>query len=169
MEKEFKVSVTTHFDCSLERAFKTPFLSDVTKVHTGYGLMPRVTGCTDDADWGRPGSTKKIFVGPSLTHKGGFASIDKVLERVENQYWRIEVSDFQSWMLGFDRFIGEWTTTPVAPGRIKVNYTYWLRSRSPLFFPFNGLFARLFWKKYMQHVLENIRAMIANEEPYLHD
>ncbi|NOT73576.1 MAG: hypothetical protein HOP08_01520 [Cyclobacteriaceae bacterium] len=90
-----KVTVTTIFHCSLERAFKTPILCDVSKVHTGYGPMPKVTHCTDDENWGKPGYSKKVFVAKSLSQKGGWASNDKVLERIENQYWKIEVSNFQ--------------------------------------------------------------------------
>ena len=81
-----KVNISTIFNCSLERAFKTPMLCDVTKVHTGYGLMPRVTHTTDDKDWGQIGSSKKVFVAKSMTHKGGFGSVDNVVERIENKY-----------------------------------------------------------------------------------
>src|SRR5690606_19383964 len=105
-----KITVQTIYHCSLERAFKTPMLCDVSKVHTGYGIMPKVTHCTDDESWGQPGSTKKVFVASSPTQKGGFASTDKVIERIENEYWKIEVSEFQSWMLGFSKFVGEWET-----------------------------------------------------------
>ncbi|MBK8700763.1 MAG: hypothetical protein IPN29_14970 [Saprospiraceae bacterium] len=94
------VTLTTIFNCSLERAFKTPMLCNVSKVHTGYGIMPKVTHCTEDENWGRPGYGKKVFVAKSPTFGGGEASTDKVLERMENQYWKIEVSDFKSWMLG---------------------------------------------------------------------
>jgi hypothetical protein len=65
------VSITTVYTCSLERAFKTPILCDVSKIHTGYGIMPKVTHCTDDEHWGKPGNSKKIFVAPSLLQKGG--------------------------------------------------------------------------------------------------
>ena len=87
--------VTTIFNCSLERAFKTPILCDVSKIHTGYGLMPKITHCTDDENWGKPGFTKKVFVAKSLIQKGGFASIDKIIKRKENEYWKLEVIDFQ--------------------------------------------------------------------------
>ena len=96
-----RIKVTTIYNCSLERAFKTPILCDVSKVHTGYGIMPKVTHCTDDEHWGQPGFTKKVFVAKSLIQKGGFASIDKIIERKENEYWKLEVSGFQSAMLGF--------------------------------------------------------------------
>ena len=92
--------VTTIFNCSLERAFKTPILCDVSKVHTGYGIMPKVTHCTDDNNWGKAGFTKKVFVAKSLTKNGGLASVDNFIERKENEYWKLEVSDFQSAMLG---------------------------------------------------------------------
>ena len=107
---ETKVKITTTFNCSLERAFKTPMLCDVTKVHTGYGMMPRVTHCTEDENWEKIGSSKKVFVEKSLTHKGGFGSVDNVIERIEDKYWKIEINQFQPWMLGFYKFASKITT-----------------------------------------------------------
>jgi hypothetical protein len=121
-----KVKITATFDCSLERAFKTPMLCEVTKVHTGYGLMPRVTHCTADENWGQTGSSKKVYVAKSLTHKGGFGSVDHVVERIENRYWKIEINNFQAWMLGFYKFVGEWQTTEIKKDKILVGYTYTL-------------------------------------------
>ncbi|MFN8256053.1 MAG: hypothetical protein U0W24_10220 [Bacteroidales bacterium] len=165
---KFKVSVTEIFECSIERAFKTPMLCDVTKVHTGFGLMPKITHTSDDQNWGQPGSSKKVYAAKSLTHKGGFASTDWVLERIENQYWKIRVDNFQAWMLGFFKFEGEWKTKELEPNKILVDYTYYLYSGSLLLYPFNWLFANIFWKKYMKKVLENIKKMIQNNEPYLY-
>lgn len=161
--------VTTVFNCSLERAFKTPMLCDISKVHTGYGIMPKITHCTDDQNWGKPGFSKKVFAGKSLTQNGGFASVDTVLERVENKYWKIEVSDFQTWILGFSKFTGEWQTTEIEPNKIFIEYTYTLHVESSILFPLNWLFARTFWKTYMKRVLENIRKMAFNKEPYLYE
>jgi len=144
-------------------------LCDVSKVHTGYGIMPKVSHCTDDEHWGKPGSTKKVFVVKSLTQNGGFASLDKVIERVENKYWKIEVSDFQSWMLGFYKFVGEWKTTELEANKIQIDYTYTLHSNSLLLFPLNWIFTKTFWKTYMKRVLENVRVMAQNDEPYLYD
>lgn len=162
------VTVSTIYTCSLERAFKTPMLCDITKVHTGYGVMPKVTHCTDDDQWGKPGSSKKVYVAKSLTQKGGFASVDKVIERKENDYWKIEVSDFQAWMLGFYKFVGEWKTTELAPDSIQIDYTYTMHSKG-LLYPLNWLFTKLFWRTYMKRVLENIRKMAENKEPYLYE
>lgn len=163
------VSISTVFECSLERAFRTPMLCDVSKVHTGFGLMPKVTHSTDDVNWGKPGFAKKIHAAPSLTQKGGFASTDEVIERVENSYWKIEVSNFQSWMLGFYKFVGEWKTTELGPNKILVDYTYSLHSNIALLYPLNWLFTHTFWKIYMKRVLENVRALAYNVEPYLFD
>ena len=164
----FKVSIKTTYNCSLERAFKTPMLCDVSKVHMGYGFMPKVTHCTEDDSWGKPGGNKKVFAAKSLGFKGGEASMDRVLERIENQYWKIEVSNFKSWMLGFYKFEGEWKTTPLSEAEILVEYTYTLFADQVFLYPFNWLFAQLFWRTYMKRVLENVRKMIDNNEPYLY-
>jgi hypothetical protein len=162
------VTVKTIYTCSLERAFKTPMLCDISKVHTGFGVMPRVTDCTEDINWGQPGSSKRVFVAPSLTFKGGESSTDRVLERIENKYWKIEVAEFKSWMLGFSKFVGEWHTEDLGQNRIQITYTYTLHSDILLLYPLNWLFTKTFWRIYMKRVLENIRTMIRNEEPYLY-
>ncbi len=144
-------------------------LCDVTKVHTGYGVMPKVTHTADDEDWGKVGSSKKVFAAKSLTQKGGFASMDRVLERQENNYWKIQVDDFQSWMLGFYKFVGEWKTTELAERKILVEYSYTLHAKIPVLYPLNWLFTKTFWRIYMKRVLENIRIMAYNEEPYQYD
>lgn len=164
----FSASVTTGYQCSLERAFKCPMLCDIAKVHTGYIVMPKVTHCTEDENWGVPGHVKKVFAAKSLTFKGGWVSTDQVLERVENDYWVIEVGNFQSWMLGFYKFVGTWKTTEIAPNRIQIDYTYDLYSKNLLLYPFNWLFVKLFWKKYMRRVLENIRVLAEGDEPILY-
>ena len=161
-----RVSITTLFRCSLERAFKTPMLCDISKVNTGFGPMPRVTHCTDDAQWGQVGATKRVFSARSWSFAGGEASSDRVIERVENDHWVIEVSDFKTWMLGFTRFVGEWRTTELAPNEIRVDYTYTLHAAAPWLVPFQWLFAKVFWRVYMGRVLENVRAMAYANEPY---
>lgn len=143
-------------------------LCDVAKVHTGFVVMPRVTHCTGDENWGQPGSNKKVYAAPSLTQKGGFVSVDHVLERIENKYWKIQVDEFQSWMLGFYKFTGEWQTNPIEPNKTLVEYTYTLHANNVLLYPFNWLFAKTFWRIYMKQVLENIRQMAYNKEPYLY-
>ena len=164
----FSISLTTIFACSLERAFKTPMLCDVTKIHTGYGLMPKIIAVTEDAGWGQPGSSKKVIAAKSPAFQGGVASTDHVLERIENAHWKIEVRDFTAWMLGFYAFTGTWDTKEIAPGKVEVNYSYVLHARQPLFYPLAWMFAHLFWKKYMRRVIENVRQLAYSEEPYMY-
>ena len=140
-----KVKLSTIYNCSLERAFKTPLLCDVSKIHTGFGLMPIITHATNDENWGQIGSTKKVYAAKSLWQKGGFVSMDKINERVENEYWNFQVDNFQSWMLGFYKFVGEWKTTEIEQDIILVEYTYTLHPSNLLFYPLNWLFANIFW------------------------
>jgi hypothetical protein len=163
------LKVTTIYNCTLERAFKTPMLCDVSKVHTGFGFTPKVTHTTNDENWGKVGSSKKIFTEKSLTQKGGFTSVDSVLERKENQYWKIQVDAFQSWSMGFYKFVGEWKTTELYQHKILIEYTYTMHSNILVLYPLNWLFTKTFWKIYMKRVLENIRKMAVQKEPYLYD
>lgn len=163
------VSIKAFYECSLERAFKTPILADISKIHTGFLFVPKVTHCTDDECWGKPGFSKNIIAAKSLIQKGGWFSTDTVIERIENSYWKIEVANFQSWMLGFTKFIGEWRTTETAPDKIQIDYTYSLYADNFLLYPFNWLFTKIFWRIYMRRVVENIRKMIENKEPYLYE
>lgn len=164
----FTVSIQDKFNCDLERAFKTPMLCDVTKVHTGYGLMPKIISVSDDQNWGQPGSSKKVFAAASLTQKGGYVSKDNVIDRKENDYWVIEVNDFQSWMLGFYKFQGTWKTEEISQNNILITYTYSLFSNAPLLYPFNWLFTQLFWKRYMKRAMKNVKEMAYSKEPYLY-
>ncbi len=166
---ETKIKVTTIYKCSLERAFKTPLLCDVSKIHTGFGFMPKVTHCTNDENWGKVGSSKKVYAAKSLTQKGGFISSDSIKERIENKYWKFEVSDFQSWMLGFTKFVGEWQTTEIEKNTIKIDYTYTLHSAIIILYPFNWLFGKIFWKVYMTRVLNIVKQLAYDKEPYKYD
>lgn len=165
----FSITRETIYNCSLERAFKSPMLCDVSKVHTGKGIMPAVTHTTDDAKWGQPGSSKRVFSSKSISFKGGESAIDRVIERVENDYWIIEVSEFKTWMLGFYKFVGTWKVKEIEINKIHITYTYDLYSKAPLLYLFNWLFVKLFWGKYMVQVLENIRVMAEGNEPFLYD
>lgn len=162
----FQVTVTSIYNCSLERAFKTPLLCNVSKVHTGFLFMPKVTHVSDDKNWGQPGSSKKIYAAKSLTQKGGFVSMDTVIERNENQYWKFQVHHFQSWMLGFYKFVGEWNTKELQAETVLITYTYTLYANQFLLYPLNWLFANTFWKIYMKRVLNNVHEMARNDEPY---
>ncbi len=161
-----QVTVKTIYHCSLERAFKTPMLCDVSKVHTGFLVMPKVTHCTEDEDWGKPGSKKKVWAAKSLMAKAGEISSDSVIERIENKYWKIEVGDFKAPMLGFTKFVGEWSTTELAPNQIQIIYTYTHHSKYVLLYPINWLFTKIFFRIYMKRVLRNIWKMIESNEPY---
>ncbi len=166
---DFKIHTTTIYNCSLERAFKAPILCDVTKVHTGYGLMPAVTKTTNDENWGKVGSIKNIYAAKSLTFKGGEVSTDQIIERIENKYWKVEVGNFKSWMLNIWKFTFEWTTNEIEPNKIKINYDYTIHGKGVLLIPFQWLFANVFYKRYMKQVLENVRKMAEGNEPFLYE
>ena len=162
-----EIKVSTIYKCSLERAFKVPMLCDISKIHTGFGMIPKVTHTLADQNWGKSGSSKKVYMAKSLFQKAGFSSVDHVIERIENHYWMIQVDDFQSWTLGFYKFVGTWKTIPIEENKIQVEYTYFLHSKNMILYPLQWIFGKTLWKVYMKRVLENIRILIHCAEPYL--
>jgi hypothetical protein len=163
---EFKTSIKSTFNCPIERAFKTPMLCDISKIHTGFILSPKVEYTTEDGKWGQIGSTKKVHVAKCLTQSGGFLFIDKVLERKENNYWKIEVSEFQQWIFGFYKFVGEWETTRISKEETKVVYRYTMFANNPILYPLNYAFVNLFWRFYMKRVVSNVKKLAYSHEPY---
>jgi len=161
--------IKTIFNTTLERAFKSPMLCDVTKVHTGYSVTPRVTHWTEDETWGKVGGSRKIFMAKTRNFKGGESSLDTVLERKENEYWKIEIGDFKMPSMGFEKFQGEWFTTQLSDGKIQVRYRYTMYSRIKILYPFHWLFTKTLWRNYMKHALENVRKLAMEKAPYLND
>lgn len=157
------------FDTTLERAFKSPMLCDVTKVHTGYSVTPRITHCTEDETWGKVGGSRKIFMAKTWNFKGGESSLDTVLERKENEYWKIEIGDFKMPSMGFEKFQGEWWTAQQPDGKILIHYRYTMYSRIKILYPFHWLFTKTLWRNYMKHALENVRKLAMSGAPYLND
>ncbi len=104
-----------------------------------------------------------------MIQKGGFTSMDRIVERIENNYWKIQVDDFQYWMLGFNKFVGEWKTTEIESNKILIEYTYTLHAQNILLYPFNWLFIQLFWRKYMKRVIKIIQELLEKNEPYKYD
>lgn len=162
----FSIHVGTIYTCSLERAFKTPMLTDVSLIHTGYGLFPPVTHCEDDGDWGKVGGSKKVFNAKTIFQPGGYSADDTVLERIENKQWVIQVDNFQSFTMGFEKFVGTWKCTALAPSKIQIDYSYKLHLKQRLLLPMAFLFAKIFMPLYMKNVLRNIEQMIKDEVPY---
>ncbi len=95
--------------------------------------------------------------------------MDNVLARIENKYWKIEVNQFQAWVLGFYKFVGEWETTESEKDKILVQYTYILYSNQFLQYLLNWLFAKVFWKSYMHRVLENVRNQTIQNDAYVYE
>jgi len=164
-----KTEIKAVFDTSLERAFKSPMLCDIREVHSGYGITPKVTHCTEDETWGKVGGSRIVHFAKSFISKEGATSLDKVLERKENYYWKIEISDFTFPMFGFEKLQGEWFTSELLDNKVEVRYVYTLFSKNLLLYPFHFLFTKLVWRNYMRHVLENVRQLAMSNSPYLNE
>ncbi len=166
---KIQTQVQCIFSCSIERAFKTPMLCDISAVHRGYGFLPRATHCTDDETWGRIGGSRMVHFASTQFNKKGAGALDTIIDRIENKYWKIEVTEFEMFAFGFNKFIGEWETEKMADGQIRVVYTYNLVTQNILAYPFQWLFTKIIWRAYMKHVIRIIKQLAEDGTEYVHD
>lgn len=117
---------------------------------------------------GQVGGSRRVFMERTPLFKGGEASMDRVLERRENAYWKIEISDFKTWSMGFSKFQGEWTTERLSARQVRVCYRYTMFSHSVLLYPLHWFFTKVIWRGYMRQALDNVRKLAEEEAPYLH-
>ncbi|MBX7181074.1 MAG: hypothetical protein K1X82_03090 [Bacteroidia bacterium] len=165
---EVKVNIQEQFNCSLERAFKSPMLCDVLKVHTGFLFMPKALRVFNDEKWGEPGETKEIVFAKSIAASAEMVLHDQVLERKENKYWKIKVWNPGGLLLFFTHFVGEWEVKSESSNAVSIVYTYTLCFNSPLLYLPALMFAHFFWKAYMGNVMRNIKAMAQGNEAFLY-
>ncbi len=163
------VEVDSTFNCSLERAFKTPILGDATKFLVGYGLVPAVVKFTEDESWGKPGGKRIPHSAKNLLSNGGEIGIDKVYERVENKYWKWGIAEFSQNSMGFTEFLGEMFFTETSRNTVNVRWVYTLFSNSKLAYPFHWFFGNIFWKGQMKIAVQKMKEYAESDAEFLYE
>jgi hypothetical protein len=160
--------LTGTFKCSLERAFKTPILGDVTKILTGYGGFQIVAGVSHDATWGIAGGKRRLIMNGFLFTKNKEHGLDQIFVRDENKFWKWGVSEMGTIVFFAKKNCGKWWVTDNNNGEISVKWEYIWFSRNILTHPINWIFVKIFWKKVMNNGMKNIREMAEKEIPYIY-
>ena len=162
------VSVKLTFNCSLERAFKTPILGDATQFLVGYGIIPAVVKFTKDDTWGKVGGQRVPHGAKNLLSKGGEIGLDEIYNRDENVYWKWGISNFYQWSMGFTEFQGELFFIETKKKTIKVHWKYTLFSKSKLAYPLHWLFGNIFWKKQMKIGIQKMKDYAESNAKFLY-
>ena len=163
------VEVKAVFNCSLERAFKTPILGDATQFLVGYGPVPAVEKFTKDGTWGRPGGTRIPHSAKNFMSKGGEVGLDKIYAREENSYWNWGIAEFYQWSMGFTEFRGELFFKETDVNVIHVRWVYALYSKRFLAYPFHWFFANVFWKGQMRIAIQHMKKYAESDFEFLYD
>lgn len=162
-------SVEATFNCSLERAFKTPILGDATQFLVGYGIIPAVVKFTEDETWGKSGGRRVPHSAKSLGTKGGPVGLDEVYKREENTYWEWGVAEFYQPSMGFTEFRGKLFFKETQEGKIHVRWVYTLFSKSAIVYPFHWLFGKVFWKGQMKVGIRNMKKYAESDAAFLYE
>ena len=163
------ISAKSTFNCSLERAFKTPILGDATKFLVGYGIIPAVVKFTKDNTWGKEGGERIPHSAKSLLSKGGEIGLDKIYTRDENKYWEWGVADFYQWSMGFTEFRGELFFDEIEKENVKVLWIYTLYSNNVFAYPFHWFFGNMFWKNQMKIGIQKMKEYAESDAIFLYE
>lgn len=163
-------TVTAVFNCSRDRAFKTPILGDATKFLTGYLLQPAVLRFEDDKTWGQVNGIRYPVAKGNFLVPETRVFTDEVLERRENEYWRWTIYDFTIPVMFFaERAVGEWEVTEHPSGGWHIRYTYTFTASHPIWRPLLWLFVNIQWKGMMQKAIKGIQQQAESEAPYIYN
>ncbi len=159
--------VSCTFNCSLEKAFKTPILGDATKILIGYGQYHIVLGFAKDDTWGIAGGSRVPIYNGTLFTRSGERGIDEIFERNENTYWRWGVKDFGGFFT--NRAIGEWFCSDNNNGTISIKWKYTWYSTNFFMRPINWLFVKFYWSNVMKNGMGKIKEMAESDAGYLYN
>jgi hypothetical protein len=162
-------TITSTFNCSLERAFKTPILGDATKMLTGYGVVPACTGFLDDETWGQVGGYRRPLVAGSPFSKPGPQTFDQILIRDENRYWKWQIDQFPASLFFAHKAQGEWWCTNNGNGTIDVKWTYTFFSRNAITHPITLAFVKVFWAGFQRDAIQKMKVMAEGDEGFVYE
>lgn len=162
-------TVEATFNCSLERAFKTPILGDATKYLVGYGMIPAVVKFTEDETWGKVGGRRIPHSSKSPLSKGGPIGLDQIYKRKENEYWQWGVAEFYQPSMGFREFQGQLFFKEIEKDVIHVRWVYTLFSTSFFAYPFHWFFGKVFWRGQMKVGIKHMKTYAESDAPFLYE
>lgn len=162
-------TVTATFNCSLERAFKTPILGDATQFLIGYGVVPACTGFIDDETWGKVGGHRVPLVAGSAFSKAGPQTFDQILVRDDNRYWKWQIDQFPASLFFANKAQGEWWATDNGDGTISVKWTYTFFSRNALTQPVALAFVKLFWSGLQRQAISRMKAIAESDAEFVYE
>ncbi len=148
---------------SIENCFKTPIYCDVKKIMTGYGVLPPSEGVIHDANWANPKGHRTVlaFGKPLCT--------ERILSRLENEYWKYELVDFQQSTFFFtSKVIGEISVKEIEKNKCKVSTKYTFLTKGLISKILCFLFVHLLWSGLQKKGLNNIKKLAENKEPYFY-
>lgn len=160
-------TVTATFNCSLDRAFKTPILGDATQFLNGFLFQPAVIRFEEDETWakGQVNGYRYPVIKGNLIPKSSRIFTDTIVERVENSYWKWEVTDFTTIFLFFAyKGVGEWTVQEVKKEQILVHYKYTYYSKNSFTHLINWLFIKIQLRGTMKKAIKGIKRQAESNE-----
>lgn len=145
----FSAIVEIIIDQPIEQAFLGIVPIELSKVFTGYGPLPAVSGVSDQVGgWDAEGQTRTVLL------SDGSSANERITEYQYPEYFSYTVSRFT----GIFRFVttsanGEWWFEPLSEKQTHVKWRYTYNSRSAVVAPLLWFIVNVFWRGYMNKSL----------------
>jgi hypothetical protein len=159
-EKEMHpVSITLEETFSVPRRKIFDFIvaQDVLpKVLTGYGPLPAVVSTRDvSGPWDQPGSWRHVVLADGSTAREQVTAFDR------DTYFAYQVSEFTFAVKYLATHAqGQWWFTELDADKTQVRWTYTFYARNSLAAVPLKIFAKLFWRGYMQVCMDHTREQL---------
>mgnify|MGYP003981058569 CR=1 FL=1 len=159
MEVTKKHTIITN--SSVEKTFKAPIYLDVRLIMTGYGPLPKSEGVTNDETWANPKGKRTVLAfGKELCS-------ETIIERIENKYWKYELTDFKQKSFFFVRKVtGEIWVNSHQNNKCKITSKYTFSNRNIITLPISYLFVKILWSGLQKKGLKNMKKLLENNTAF---
>ena len=152
---------TITINSSIEKTYKAPIYLDVKKIMTGYGPLPKSEGVIDDETWANPKGERIILAfGKKLCN-------ERIIERIENKYWKYELTDFTQKSFFFVKKVtGEIWVNTNKKSQCLLTSKYTFDNKNILTFPITFLFVKILWSGLQKKGLKNMKILSENNTKF---
>ncbi len=146
---------------SIEKTYKAPIYLDVKKIMTGYGPLPKSEGVIDDETWANPKGKRTVLA------FGKKLCTERIIERIENKYWKYELTDFKQKSFFFVKKVtGEIWVNNYKNNQCLLTSTYTFNNKNILTLPITFLFVKILWSGLQKKGMKNMKNLSENNTKF---
>ncbi len=152
----------------LHQIYKATLFGDAAELLSGSTLLPEVTICDQEEDWGKAHSSRVHHLGPRKPFMSNeCVCIETIEEKEQDAYLRFEQRGFDNKLLGtLDHVEAEMRFTPVGKHDVEVEWTYTFHPKSAWGMPLAWLLAHVVYPGAMRRTMKAMKHFVEKGRYY---